>query len=234
MIFPEPLMDVDEASPSEDERAAEAFLRDYAPPHVIGDSVWNLARNKLRLISGVQEEGAPQEEGTTQEDGAPQEDETQHNVLAQHHKKNQSNQPPGLARLSTAALHQAEKHVQDDENNPQESDNEDQPEDHVRAARHSKSTGEAKPDTMAYYRGTSWWVVLTQAKIKYRRHIALNHGFPDRDQHLGDAREILLEAIEEFKGENGILDQSRFCLLYICTFTYHLVKITNQYVKWSV
>ena len=49
-----------------------------------------------------------------------------------------------------------------------------------------------------------------QAKIKYRRHIALNHGFPDRDEHLGDACDILLEAIEEFKAENGNVDQSVF------------------------
>jgi hypothetical protein len=77
---------------------------------------------------------------------------------------------------------------------------------------------------MAYYKGTPWRVILMQAKIKYRRHIALNHGFPDRDEHLGDARDILLEAIEEFKGENGIVDESEFYFLYIlCTFTYHLV-----------
>ena len=49
-----------------------------------------------------------------------------------------------------------------------------------------------------------------QAKIKYRHHIALNHGFPDRDEHLGDAHDILLEVIEEFKAKNGNVDQSVF------------------------
>src|ERR1700678_2261643 len=96
------------------------------------------------LTSGIQDEGAPR------------------NVLAQHHKKNRSNQPPKLARLSAAALHQAnlKKHSQDNEHEeaPQESDDEGQ--DQGRAARHSKSTGQAKPDTMAYYKGTHWWVVL--------------------------------------------------------------------------
>jgi Domain of unknown function (DUF6532) len=122
----------------------------------------------------------------------------------------------------TAARHQATKHDsdQDDEDNPQESDNEDQ----ARAARHSRSAGEIKPDTMAYYKGTPWWVILMQAKIKYRRHIAVNHGFPDRDQYLVDARDILLEAIDEFKTENEIHDQSELYLLYIYTFTYRLLR----------
>ena len=145
--------------------------------------------NTIQLTSGIQEEGAP------------------HDVLAQHQKKNHSNRPPDLARLSAAALHQAKEHSQE-ENNHQESDDEDQ--DQARAARHSKSTGELKPDTMTYYKGTSWYFILMQAKIKYRRHIALNHGFPDRDEHLGDARDILLEAIEEFKTENGNVDRSMF------------------------
>jgi hypothetical protein len=177
-------------------------------------------QKSIQLTCGIQEEVPPR------------------NVLAQYHRKNGSNKPPESARLSTAALHQASQNGKD---NPgaQESDDEDQPEDEdqARAARHSKSNGEAKPDTMAYYKGTPWWAILMKAKIKYRRHIALNHGFPDREEHLCDARDILLEEIEEFKEGNGILD-SEFCFfiyfLYIYTFTYYLVKTTNQRVQWSV
>lgn len=173
----------------------------------------------IQLTSGIQEEGAP------------------HNVLVQYHRKNSSNKPPESARLSTAALHQASQNGKD---NPgaQESDDEDQGEDQARAARHSKSNGEAKSDTMAYYKGTPWWAILMKAKIKYRRHIALNHGFPDREEHLCDARDILLEEIEEFKEGNGILDSEFIYIyiyfLYMYTFTYYLVKTTNQYVQWSV
>jgi hypothetical protein len=187
---------IDEASPSEDERAAEDFLKNSAPPRasVIGDSVRYFLRNKIQLTSGLQDE------------------QPSWDVLVQHHKKNRSNRAPELARLSTAALHQleAKKHGRDD---PEETDdageqNEDQDHSSSRAARHSKSTGEVKADTLTYYKGTPWAEILRQAKIKYRRHIALNHGFPDRDEHLCDAREILFEAIEEFKSEHGILDQS--------------------------
>jgi hypothetical protein len=173
------------------------------------DLVRPFAYDTIQLIFCIQEEGAP------------------HNVLAQHHRKNRSNRPPDLARLSTAAIHQAavhqaNNHTQDHvENNPQESDSE--PEDNSRAPRHSRSTGELRPDTMAYYRGTPWMAILTQAKIKYRRHIVLNHGFPDRDAHLGNARDILLQAIEEFKDENGVLDQSKlslFIYMYFCLSFY--------------
>ena len=116
----------------------------------------------------------------------------------------------------------------------QEDDDGDQDQGLGRAVRHSKSNGEVKPDTMAFYKGTPWWAILMKAKIKYRRHIALNHGFPDRDEHLGDARDILLEAIDEFKAENEIHDQSKFFFSNMCTLTNHPshVKITSQYVKW--
>ena len=71
-----------------------------------------------------------------------------------------------------------------------------------------------------YYRGTPWKAILTQSKIKYQRHIALNHGFPDCDEHLGSARDILLLAIEEFKNENETLNQSEF--LFTLYMYFHL------------
>jgi hypothetical protein len=195
LVFPE--LQIDEVSPSEDERAAESFLRNGSA-HVVDDLVRYFVQNVIQLTSSIQEESAPR------------------NVLAQYHRKNHSNKPPELSRLSTAALHQANKHGQDRKDNTlaQESDDEDQDDDKGRAARHSKSNGEAKPDTMAYYKGTPWWAILTKAKLKYRRHIALNHGFPDRDEFLCDAHDILLEEIEEFKGENGILDSTFIYFIY--------------------
>jgi hypothetical protein len=150
----------------------------------------------------------------------------QWDVVAKHHKKNHSNRPPELARLSTAALHQAKKHDQDDEDKTKEIDDEsedDKQNDHSRAARHSRSTGQVKADTLAYYRGTPWAAILTHAKIKYRRHIALNHGFPDRDEHLCDARDILLEAIEEYKGENEVFDESGSIYFHICVHSLIIV-----------
>ena len=216
LVFPELLSQIDEVSPSEDERAAEAFLRN-GPPSVVDNMVRYFVQNTIQLMSDIQEEDAP------------------HNVLAQHHTKNRSNKPPELSRLSTASLHQANIHGRNSKDNTlaQDSDEENQDEDQARATRHSKSNGEAKDDTMAYYKGTPWWGILMKAKLKYRRHIALNHGFPDREEYLCDAHDILLEEIEEFKAENGVLD-SKFYLLRIYSFTYYLVKITNQYALWIV
>ena len=120
------------------------------------------------------------------------------NVLVQHLKKNQSNRPPNLAWLLTAASRQANMCGQGDEDNLQDSDDKDQ--NQAQDAHHSKSTGEVKANTMSY-RNTPWWAILMQAKIKFHHHIALHHGFPDRDEHLSEAHNVLLEAIEEFQTE---------------------------------
>ena len=153
------------------------------------------------------------------------------NVLVQHLKKNQSNRPPNLARLSTAASCQANMCGQGDEDNLQDSDDEDQ--NQARAAHHSKSTGEVKADMMSYYRNTPWWAILMQAKIKFHRHIALHHGFPNCDEHLSEACDVLLEAIEEFQTENDIADQGKL-FLFIFSCTHYSVKTSIQYVTWTV
>jgi len=135
-------------------------------------------------------------------------DDTPQDVLARHHQKNRSNRQPQLETLSNAANYQMENHkrnntaAQDDTADEESSDEQVR----TRAPRHSKSTGEAKPDTLVYYRGTPWSSILIWAKVKYSRHIALYHGFPDRDKHLADATKILAEAIEEFRNEGAIID----------------------------
>ena len=85
-------------------------------------------------------------------------DDTPQDVLARHHQKNHSNRPPQLETLSNAANYQMENHkrnntaAQDDTADEESSDEQVR----TRAPRHSKSTGEAKPDTLVYYRGTPW------------------------------------------------------------------------------
>ena len=131
-------------------------------------------------------------------------------VLARHHQKNPSNRPPQLNRLSNAAMYQMNNRKRN--NTAQENDVDAETEEssgeqvRTRAPRHSKSIGEAKPDTLAYYKGTSWSSILIRAKAKYARHIALYHGFPDRDEHLAEATKILTGTIEEYKNEGNIID----------------------------
>ena len=133
-----------------------------------------------------------------------------------------------MSRLSAAATNQANNrqyhgpadhgdnlddpahHGSGNDTQPEEPDHSEQVK--TRAARHSKSTGEARPDTLKYYKGTSWNSVLENAKMKYRRHIALYHGFPDRDTDLGDATKLIAEAIAEFEDNDGILDDGEFIL----------------------
>jgi hypothetical protein len=142
-----------------------------------------------------------------------------HDVVTQHRKTNPSNRPPQLTRLSIAATHQANNCQHDNNDIDMQSGAESDHLEQKRATRHSKSTGEAKPDTLKYYKGTSWSSVLEKAKMKYRRHIALRHGFPDRDTDLGDASKLIAEAMAEFEDDGGILNDSEFIhTCKVCTF----------------
>lgn len=149
-------------------------------------------------------------------------EDTPQNVLARHHQKNRSNRPPQLDTLSNVATYQMTNRKRNNtaaqENNVDAAVDESSDEEvRTRAPRHSKSTGEAKPDTLAYYKGTTWTSILIWAKVKYSRHIALYHGFPDRDEHLADATKILAETIEEYRDSEGnVIDTREYaCILYI-------------------
>ncbi|KAF8812145.1 hypothetical protein BYT27DRAFT_7207910 [Phlegmacium glaucopus] len=160
----------------------------------------------------IQEEEGGEEEEEGREEGSEEEEAC--DVLAHHRKKTRSNQPPQLQRLSAAAnrqaFHQRNHHAAQDSNAEESEGADDEVQDYAktRAARNSNSSGNAKPDTLAFYKGSSWSSILVQAKIKYRRHIALHHGFPDRDEHLVDARKILFEVIAQFKDEGGVIDDT--------------------------
>ena len=103
----------------------------------------------------------------------------------------------------------------------------------IRAPRHSKSSGEARPDTLKYYKGTSWISVLENAKLMYRRHIALYHAFPECDTDLGDATKIVAEAMTEFKQDGGILDNgSKFISTLYNSYVYYVFKLIDTIVTW--
>ena len=55
-----------------------------------------------------------------------------------------------------------------------------------------------------------------QAKIKFHCHITL---LPDCDEHLSEAHDVLLEAIEEFQTENDIADQGNLFLFYFFMYS---------------
>lgn len=103
----------------------------------------------------------------------------------------------------------------------------------VRAPRHSKSTGEARPDTLKYYKGTSWTAVLENAKMMYRRHIALYHAFPDRDIDLGDATKLVAEAMSQFEQDEGILDDGELVHTLYNLYIHYLFKLIDTTVTWT-
>jgi len=62
---------------------------------------------------------------------------------------------------------------------------------------------------MAYYPG-AWHTVLQAAKVKYRRHVYLNHAFPERSRHLSTATRLLTNEIARAEEEGTVLDHSKF------------------------
>jgi hypothetical protein len=79
-----------------------------------------------------------------------------------------------------------------------------------RARRNSKIPNGTtpKPTTLKYY-SKAWQSMLIAAKNNMRRHVALVHAFPERDNHLNEANNILIKTIAEYK-EQYPLDDSKF------------------------
>jgi hypothetical protein len=85
----------------------------------------------------------------------------------------------------------------------------------VRAARHSKTHGDAKPNHLSYYSG-SWVDVLVAARNDYRRFLHITDPFPERNKdNLKDAHDILLEVIGEHVEMGGELDYGSLLFLSI-------------------
>ena len=79
----------------------------------------------------------------------------------------------------------------------------------LRAARNSKSHGEAKPFHLGYYVGTCIDVLITACN-NYRRYIHTKSPFLDRNlESLNEVHNILLEAITEFRDDGRELDDSK-------------------------
>ena len=173
-------MTIDEASPSEDEREALRVIRGGNAP--------------VPIPANDADQGQDFNNGNNGEDNA-------YDVLQDHHRRNRPNRPPQLARLRAATTEQN----LDNEENSEQSDAPSQ----KRAPRKAKEYNNVDPETLSYYPET-WKIVLTRAKVKYRRHIFLNQAFPKRGHDLITAREILIETIAECEEDGDVLDNSKY------------------------
>jgi hypothetical protein len=127
-------------------------------------------------------------------------------VLQDHRARNRANKPPDQEQLLAAANRQLqgvsnENEEDDDEEDDDEEEHEEETADgSIRAQRHSKSNGEAKPTTARYYPG-AWRVAIIKAKTLFRRFVVLHNLFPLRDLHLQDAATILSKTIADLKSK---------------------------------
>ena len=97
-----------------------------------------------------------------------------------------------------------------------EDDNEENNTTRRRACRNSKRVGtSSNPTTLKHYSQT-WQPMLVVAKNYMRRHVALINAFPERDNNLNEAGNILIKTITEYREEFS-LDDSKFFYCYIVT-----------------
>ena len=64
---------------------------------------------------------------------------------------------------------------------------------------------------MCYYTGT-WRATIEAAKLQFQKFVVLQNAFPTREEHIGDAHEILYEIISTFQGSGRIFDQGYFSI----------------------
>jgi hypothetical protein len=207
-------VEIDERSPSEDEREAEAVL------HAPQSSIYNARASNVTEPRSL--------------------DHVRHshslfysnciniiikgnfNVLEQHHQRNRPNRAPTVSHLTSAATQQEQ--LQDQPCRVGQTDNSittnnevassgsgDQ---HSPAPRRSKSQRTPHPTTIKYY-PASWKTVLERAKKRFERYTFINHGFAARNQHLSFACAILHEEIARGKADQLTLDNGKMCYFFM-------------------
>ncbi|RDB30299.1 hypothetical protein Hypma_007133 [Hypsizygus marmoreus] len=166
--------DIDEASPSEDERNALQNLHQQ-PGSAFQHTVAGTDTTNIQPDNGLDETDAV-------------------DILQEHRRRNHANRAPRLERLAV-------ERTQDYPEDHSQADNSDSyPTQKKRAPRHSKGTKPAHPTTLSYYPGR-WQEVQMRAKKKMGRYIFLHHAFPDRETDLHVARNFITEVLAEFERE---------------------------------
>jgi len=128
-------------------------------------------------------------------------DDAAEDVLEQHHARNRRPRAPDPDRLND---------IRDNANKSDESDSDtSRPR---RARRYSKtprSEIQAKPTQLHFYPG-HWRDVLELGKLNFRRWIAVENGFPTREQQLPpEAGECVSESLAEHQDKGGHVEQGK-------------------------
>lgn len=81
----------------------------------------------------------------------------------------------------------------------------------TRARRNTRRTA-IKPTTLAYY-PTAWKSFLQLAKQEYRLHIATIHAFPEKENHLHEARDVIARLMLSWTSAGDYLEPGMFDLI---------------------
>ncbi|KJA23490.1 hypothetical protein HYPSUDRAFT_201226 [Hypholoma sublateritium FD-334 SS-4] len=214
-------IDVDEASPSEDEAIAVAAL------HAVSPRV-DVQYEGSGLDEDGHDENPDANSDTTGTLQAQAED-----ILQAHRLRNRAQKPPKSSHLKDSASRQTSSSQniagpRENDNGDSQSANGESRSDSVktpRAPRNSKKpTSGDNPETLGFY-SPEWASVLGEAQQRWQRHLILGREspFPVRGEHLHEARRILTDVISERLNAGQPLDDTyaRTRAMDICVFAEH-------------
>ena len=206
------LPDIDEASPSEDERVALEGLCALGVPRELFLFYFNsILVIHLIFLYPATPVGGQQEEG----DGPEGADNTI-NVLENHRTTNKARRAPTLEQLMNKNFQQDLNFDADHEPENKDTESDDEAEGGYsmrRAARNSKGILDAKPTTLRFYSMLRGWPnVLIRAKKRFAVYISTINAFPECSEHLDDAAKILARAISDFEAQGGEVDDGKSSL----------------------
>ena len=193
------IADIDEASPSEDEEAAQRALHGAEGGYVQPEgSVFKFIVNKKTQLMFIADRSEHVESGNARD------------ILHDHRAKNRPNNAPDQQKLFNAARRQlrgtGNADVSDFDSNPDNNEDEEEGTQRMRARRHKQD--EAGPRTAGHY-PECWREAIDRAKEQFRRFIMLYNLFPSRDAHLQDATRILSKVIADERSNEKVFDPGK-------------------------
>jgi hypothetical protein len=187
------IADIDEASPSEDEAAAQRALR--------GAEGGDLLPEDEEVVQRALH-GSEVESGNTRD------------ILDDHRARNRPNNPPNQQQLLNAATRQLQgsgnANVSDVDGDTDNNEDEEEGIPRTHARRHKPV--ETDPKTAGHY-PECWREAIDRAKEHFRRFVMLYNLFPSRDAHLQDATRILSKVIADERSNGKPFNPSKSLFL---------------------
>ena len=87
---------------------------------------------------------------------------------------------------------------------------------------------EPNPQSLEYY-PSGWKSILVQAKLNWQYYIAVRNPFPNHEEYLDRAAEILTKTISEYEAKEGILEDGLIIFLSLVLYANYFVGFDQDH-----